>query len=357
MAIARPVYCTREDVQRSIDFKNSLITNTQIDRALQSVADLIEGELHRVFYIRDTTFQFDWPNWQYAYPWRLWLDDMDIVTLTSLQSPAGTSIPLADVILYPLNRRPGWPYTRIELDRSTTAAWGAGPTPQKSIQVTGTFGFSDGSTSDAAGALAAAISSTSATTCTITDASLIGVGDLIIIDSERFIVTDRSTATTGQTNLSGGTTASAGDAAITVTDGTQVHVGEVLLIDQERLLITDITGNVLTVKRAWDGTVLAAHSSATTLNAYRALTVLRGQLGTTAATHNNATAISRHRVAPLIRDLAIAESTHRVLQETGGYSRVEGEGAGAHPAAGVGLADLWDEATTVYGRKARKRAI
>jgi len=48
---------------------------------------------------------------------------------------------------------------------------------------------------------------------------------------------------------------------------------------------------------------------------------------------------------------------NRVLQETGGYARTEGEGAGAHPAPGAGLAEMWDEATTVYGRKARFRAV
>jgi hypothetical protein len=355
MAVVTACYCSREDVQRAPDLKDSLITNQSIDRAIQSVSRLIEGQLHRLFYPTDTTYQWDWPNYQYAYPWRLWLDQWDIVTLTQLQSPAGTTIPLQDVILYPLNRKPGFPYTRVELDRSTTAAWGAGPTPQKSIQVTGTFGFC--ADTDAAGILAAAVSSTSATSVTVSDASQMGVGDLLIIDSERLLVQERYPVTTGQTNVSGATTASASDNAVTVTDATQVHLGEVLLLDSEHMLITGISGNVLTVHRAWEGSVLATHSSAATLYAYRQLTVLRGQFGTAAATHLNAAAVSRHRPPSLIRDLAIAEAVNRVAQESAGYSSTEGAGAGAISTVGAGLADLWDEVTTVYGRKARIRAV
>src|SRR6185437_2296694 len=319
MTVTRPVYCTREDVQRAIDFRDSAITNPQIDRALQSVADLIEGELHRVFYPRDTTYKWDWPNYSYAYPWRLWVNQWDIVSLTSVQSPSGTSISLASVILYPLNGRPGWPYTRLELDRSTSAAFASGSTPQQSILLTGTFGFT--ADTETAGTLAASVSSTIATTITVSDGSLIGIGDLVIVDSERMLVSARSATTTGQTNLSGATTASQADRAVTVTDGTQLHVGEVLLIDTEQLLITDITGNTVTVGRAWNGTILATHSTSTTLNAYRVLTVARGQLGTTAATHSNSAPVTRHRVPSLIRDLAIAESVNRVLQETGGSAR------------------------------------
>ena len=259
------------------------------------------------------------------------------------------------MILYPYNRKPGFPYTRVELDRSTTAAWGAGATPQLSILLTGTFGFT--TDSDPAGTLAASIASTSATTMTVSDGSQLGVGDLAIIDTERLLVTEKATATTGQTNVSGATTASAADNAITVSSGAAISLGEVLLLDSERLLVQDITGNVVTVTRAWDGTVLTTHSSATTLYAYRSLTVARGQCGTTAATHSSAAAISRHRPPAAIRDLAIAEAVNRVLQETSGYARTVGEGDGARPAPGVALADLWAEAEGLYRRKARIRAV
>jgi hypothetical protein len=353
MAVTTPTYCTREDVKRAIDIKETARTNWQIDRAIQSAARNIEGHLHRVFYPTDATRYFDWPNFQYAYPWRLWLDQHELAAIPTAVTSGGQPIPLSACNFEPVNSGP--PYTSLELRRDLSYSFGVGSTPQRDIAITGPFGF--WTATDPAGQLAAAISSTTATTTTVSDGSLIGVGDLLIVDSERMLVSGRSNVDTGQTNLSGGTTASAADVAIGVTDGTQLHVDEVMQIDSERMLIVDITGNTLTVKRAWDGTVLATHATGTHIYASRALAVLRGQLGTTAATHSNAAAASIHRVPALIRDLAVAESTNRVLQETGGYTDPQGEGAAAVAHLGSALADLWDEAETTYGRKNRHRVI
>lgn len=353
MTVSRACYCNREECQRSIDFADTQITNAQLDRAIEAAADTIDAELHRVFYPNDATLRFDWPNYQYAAPWRLWFDQWDLVSLTTLESPAGTVIPSADVFLRPLNRRPGWPCTYMELDRSTTAAWGAGATPQASIHVTGTWGFTADTT--AAGILAAAISSTSATTCTVSDGSQMGPGDLIVVDSERMVVADKAMTDTAVA-FSGPATASASDSVLAVPDGTKFAAGEVILLDAERMLITEITGNNLVLKRAWDGTQLAAHTSGT-IWAARLLTVLRGQYGTAAATHLISAAVGRLKVPAKIRSLAVAEAVNQVLQETSGYARTVGGPDMASPAPGVALAELWDEAVTIYGRKARQRAI
>lgn len=355
MALAEPCYCTREDVQRAPDFKDSVLTNAIIDRAIQSTARDIEGHLHRIFYPLDATFKWDWPNYQYALPWRVWFDQWDLVSATQVQSPEGTVIPIANVIFRPVNKRPGWPFTYMEIDRSTTSVFTAGPTPQLSVWVTGTWGF--GNDMDAAGTLAAAVTTTTAGTVTVSDGSLMGVGDLLIVDSERMLVTERAPAATGQLNVAGCTAAQASDNAITVADGTQVHAGEELLIDSERLLIEGVNGNVVTVKRGWNGTVLAAHAANTALYAYRVLSVLRGQLGTSAAVHANAAPVSRHRVPSTVNELAIAEAVVRTAAMSGGYQAETGEGGSVHPAAGLGLADKWDEAVTTYGRKLRIRAI
>ena len=68
--------------------------------------------------------------------------------------------------------------------------------------------------------------------------------------------------------------------------GSGFNVGEVILVDSERMLIVDIAGNYLTVKRAWDGSVLAIHSTGADIYTLRLLTVTRGALGTTAGTHD-----------------------------------------------------------------------
>ncbi len=378
MAVSRPCYCSRDDVKVALDFEITAPDDARIDRALQSIAQTIEGHLHRYFYPNDFTCYLDWPNYQYAYPWRYWFDQSgahDLWVMTQLQSPAGVSIPLWQVMPEPANRKPGFPYTRMDLDRSTVAAWGAGPTPQHSIWVTGTWGWYD---PQPAGTLTASCAGTDATIA-VSDGSQAGAGDLLILDAgtaaapfpsypatagalgaltgERVIVTGKSASATGLTQSGTGCgSASASDNALSTTGSGALNVGEVILLATEQMLITDITAGVATVKRAWNGTVLASHSAAT-VYAYRTLSVRRGQLGTAAAGHAQNATVSKHQPPALIRDLAIAECLNRVLQETSGYARVAGSGEAAMPAPGAGLADLWDEAETVYARKARSRAI
>lgn len=378
MAISRVAYCNRTDVKRALDIEGiTASSNARIDRALATVADTVEGQLHRVFYPRDTTYRFDWPNYAYAYPWRLWLDQWDLVVMTELQSPAGSDIPLWQIFPRPVNRKPGWPFTYVELDRSTVAAWGAGPTPQLSIWISGTWGFT--ADMDPAGTLTAAVTTTTATSISVSDSSLMGVGDLLILNAgtaaapfpafpatagglgaltgERVLVTEQSATATGLTQSGSGCTAiSDSDNALSTTGSGTINPGEVLLLDQERMLVQEVVDGVAIVKRAWDGTDLQAHSAAT-VNAYRLLTILRGQLGTAAATYSLGASVSRHRVPPLVRDLSIAETLNQILQETSGYARTVGAADMAVPAPGAGLSDKWDEARTTYGRKARKRAI
>jgi hypothetical protein len=357
MAVTRVCYCNRDNAQRAIDFADTPISFIQLDRALESAAETIEGELKREFYPIDETRKFDWPQRNYP-PWQVPSRDEDIIALTQVQSPPGTTIPLGSVLLYPPNRKPGWPYTKAELDRSSTAAFQGGSTPQLSVWLTGTFGFTNDQV--AAGTLAAQISSTSATTCTVSDGSQAGPGDLLLIDSERLVIADKAAAATGLTQSGAGcTTASSSDNTLATTGSGTLNLGEVLLLDSERMLITDITAaGAAVVKRAWDGTVLATHSGAA-VSALRLLTVLRGQYGTTAATHAQNAPVTRLRVPAKIRSLAIAVTVNQVLQETSGYARTVGGPDTTQPAPGLALAQLWAEAKAAYGRggHARMRTI
>lgn len=380
MTISRVCYCNRTEAQRSIDFKDGLDANSALDRALTSAAENIDGQLHRVFYPSDDTRWFDWPpqggegGGQYAEPWRIYLDDNDLTCLTALVS-GGVSIPLTAIYPGPANNpRKGRPYySKIELDRAQS--WGFGnnaQSPQLSIAITATWGY--GADADLAGNLAADVGSGD-TTVTVTDGSKAGPGDLIILGygrgaatgvlpwaagiapylGERVLVTDQTMISTG-VGFSGPATASAADNVLAVPDGTQFHAGEVLLLDAERMLLEEVTGNSLVLRRAWDGTVLAAHTSGT-IYAGRQFSVSRAQLGTTAASYSSAAAVYRHRVPPLVRDLAIAESAGQVLQEGSGYARTVGSGESAHPAPGIALVDKWDEVRTRHGRKARSRGV
>jgi hypothetical protein len=352
-------YATREDVKSALDTAETARNNATVDRAIEAASRAIDGMMHRRFYPEIATRYFPWPNWQYAQVWRLWLERDELISVTSLVS-GGTTIPAADYFLEPVNLGP--PYTSVEIDLSSTSGFSAGSTHQRAIAITGTFGYS--ADSEDVGTLAAAVSSSSVTTIDVSDSSAIGVGHLIKVDSERMTVTGKTMLTTSQT-LQTPVSALASDVTIAVTTGTSYAVGETLLLDSERMLIVDIAGNNLTVKRAWDGTVLAAHTGST-IYAPRRLTVTRGAVGTTAATHSNGAAITRHVVPGLIKELCIAEALNTLLQEGGGYSRVVGagsvqttrqSGANARLASGAGLDDIRDAAYTTYGRKARIRAI
>lgn len=378
MTIERPCYANRGDVKRSLDLELTAVDDWRVDRAIQSAADETDAELHRYFYPWDKTVAEDWPNWQYAPPWTNYREEAgsrDIVVLTGVQSPPGTVIPLWQVFLYPNDPKRGWPWQEIQLDRSTTAAWGAASTPQRSILFAGTWGWYN---PVSIGTLAASVNS-SAGSITVSDGSQADAGDLLVLDpgtgaapfpayplsagalgaiqGERVIVTGKTAAATGLTQSGGGcSTASSSDNALGTTGTGSLNVGEVILLDTEQMLITDITNSVATVKRAWNGTALSAHSTAA-VYAYRALSVLRGQLGTAAASHNSSAAVSIHRPPSLVRDLNIAAALDRVLQETSGYARTVGAGDAVMRATGASLSDLWDRARTAFGRKARVGAI
>lgn len=350
-------YCTREQVQRALDIKVTARNNQQIDRAIRSAARDIDGQMNRVFYPADVTYYFDWPNFQYAYPWRIWFDQCELAAIPTAVTSGGVTIPLSACNFEPANSGP--PYTYMELRRDQSYSFGVGSTPQRDVAITGTWAGCPAAV-DPAGQLAAAVSSTTATSVTVSDGSLVGVGDLLIVDSERMLVTDRASNDTGQTLVSGATTANPGDNALTIPDGTQVHVDEVIQLDSERMLVYDITGNVATVKRAWDGTVLATHNAGAHVYAFRALTVRRGMLGTTAATHTSASACSIHRVPALIKDLSVAEAVNRILQEIAGYARTMPSDSGNGKAVQArldALNDLRSRAYTAHGRKNRSRVI
>ncbi|MCI0687228.1 MAG: hypothetical protein L0Y54_08335 [Sporichthyaceae bacterium] len=354
--ISGPVYCLREEVKAALDTAETARNNTQVDRAIESASRAIDGGrqigglLRRRFYPELATRYFDWPNHSYARPWRLWLGPDELIS-ADLVVAGGVTIAGSDYFLEPANSGP--PFTRIEIDLSSASAFApATGTHQRAIAITGLYGFN--ADEAPAGALAEALDSTE-TDVDVTDSSPLGAGSIIKVDSERLLVTGRSMLDTGQS--SSALTASSADVAITGISAGTIKVGEVLLVDSERMLAVDAAGTTITVKRAWDGTALAAHSGGADIYAPRTLTVTRGALGTTAASHNTATAVTRHLVPPLVRDLCIAEAINQLQLETAGYARVIGEGDNAREGTGRSLFDLRKAAAAAYGRQARLAAV
>lgn len=351
-----PVYATREDVQRALDSKLTARNARQIDRALQSASRAIDNDLcHRRFYPELATRYFDWPDSQQRPSWRLWLDDSELITLTSITS-GGTTIATSDVVLEP--NRFGPPYNRIETNLGTSAAWSSGDTHQQAIAITGLWGYRN--TETAVGALAEALDdSETAVNVDAAASTELGVGSVLRVDSERFLVTGRQMLDTGQNVGGSGLTAQANSVTVAVADGTAFAVDEVLLVDSERLLVVDIAGNNLTVQRAWDGSVLAAHTAGVDIYAARTLTVQRGALGTTADTHADTASISRWDPPGLVRDLTIAEAMNRVLQEQAGYVRTSKTSGGSKSTAveALSLDSLRQQVYDAHGRKLRMRSV
>lgn len=359
MAITRATYATRERVKRAADIKLSAHNDWQVDDAIEAAADSVDGLLHRVFYTTYATRSFDWPNFQGTYPWKIYLDQAELADVTGTVPVVTTggsnpqTIPAGNLIWGPYNYAP--PYTRIEIDRATNSAFGLGNTPQKDVRITGQFGYQDKFVT--AGALAAPLSDTTGTTVQTTNGAAVDVGDIMLVGSERMLVTDNAMVSTGQTQQGSGCSTNAkNDNLLAVTDGTKFAKNEVLLLDAERMLIVDVAGNNLSVIRGWDGTTLATHTGAT-VYALRLFTVTRGAFGSTAATHLSAATASIAVVPPLVRQLSRAEAIVTVAQEVGGYAVMQGEGPAKVVKIGQGLPDLRAQCITAFGRKARQRTV
>ncbi len=351
----QPWYATREDVMRAVDSKLTARNAAQIDRQLEAASRDVELLCHRTFYPVLATRYFDWPNSQSGTSWRLWLDANEIISVTELSS-GGTTIASGDYLLEPNTYGP--PYNRIEINLGGSAAFGGGDTHQRDITVTALFGYRNDETT--AGTLAAAVTTTTATSITVTGATspLLGVGSVLRIDDERLLVTGRTQAYTGQT-LATALDAQAKTVTVTVADGTAYTVDETILIDGERMLIVDIAGNNLIVKRGWDGSVLATHDQFAAIYAPRTLTVQRGALGTTAATHADTTAVVRWDPPALVRQLTIAQAIGGLTAETAGYAKAvrSGEGSSERNRDTGALKSLRDQVYDAVGRKSRVRSV
>lgn len=356
---SRVRYCTREDVQDAFDVREAAHRSAQIDQAIDSASDDVDGWLNRHKHglaPRTATRYFDWPQ-RFSRAHRLWLDENELISVTTLTA-GGTVIVAADYFLEPVNSGP--PYTYVEIDQSSSAAFASGDTTQRAISILGVFGINNDQ--KAAGSLENAIADATTTAVDVTRSDVIGVGSVITVESERMLVTNKLSLDTTQ-DLASAMNALKNDQTVDVSDGTKFFVGELILIDSERMRITEISGNNLTVVRAYDGSTLATHSLGAGVSVYRRLTVERGALGTTAASHADATAVTVWDVPSLVRDLTKAEAIVRLEQEFSGYGarvysdEAERDSSGTEVVAGRGLTDLRKACARRYKRKFRKRAV
>lgn len=355
MTITQPCYCTREQVKGALEVLESARANQIVDRAIESARDAVEALTRRRFTPWEGTRYFPWPWHDYGTPWVLWLNADELVSVTTLTS-GGVTIGAADYFLEPANDGP--PYRRVEADLSSASAFSGGDTHQRAIAITGVFGYRDDAETvgTLSGALAA--SATASPALTWNDAlANVGVGTLLKVDAERMLVTGRTMEDTTQNVGGSGLTAANNNVALTVTSGAAFHIDETLLIESERMRVVDIAGNVLTVRRAQDGSVLAAHAAGVDIYALTGVTVARAQRGTSLAAHDSGATVTRHVVPALVRDLAIAYAQTQVMQEGAGYARVAGSGDNQREMIGRGLAVMEQETVERHGRQILVRAV
>lgn len=338
-------YCTREDVKSALDSKESARNNPQIDRLIESASRLIDGQTKRRFWPQVDTRFFQWPNDQMGRAWRLWLDENELISLSSLVS-GGVTIPTGNVFLEPQGYGP--PFNRIELDISTMSAFGGGSTYQRDIAITGLFGYTDDEIPS--GALSADITN-SATTIGVTNSAAVGVGSVLTVGTERMLVTSKRMVSAGDT-LQTPIGALNSETSVIVADGTRFAEDEIILLGAERMLVVDIAANTLIVKRGWDGSVLAAHTGSTVFAA-RSLTVTRGALGTMAAAHLSGTAVGAWAPPGPVRQLCIALAVSGIRQESSAYAAAASSTQASRDATARGIPELWNTVLTTYGRNSR----
>lgn len=349
-----PWYCTREDVKDSLEIKHTANANAIIDAKISGCSRSVEGQLHRPRFAPTLmTVKFDWPNQSYAPTWTLELDNNEMISLTSVFS-GGVDI-TASCILRRGDDTDIPPFSRIEIDLSGSGSFSAAQTWQRSIAVTGLYGYSNNE--EVIGTLAATLDDVEGATADITwSTPRLGVGDILRIDSERMIVTERTWVDSGQT-ITDPLTASKASVAVPVSSGAAFAAGEIIIVDVERMKVIDVVGNTLSVERNVDGTVLAAHADNAPIYALTGVRLARGQLGTTIAEHASTAVIRRWIVPSNLREFTKAETIVGLEQDSSAWSLLVGSGASAREASAKGLADAREQAIQSLGRKYRLGAI
>ena len=348
-------YATRESVKNALDIKDTARSDAAVDDALTGATDSIDGDTRRTFTPVLTTRRFDFPDAVMSTrTWRLWLQRNEIVSVVQLSS-GGRVISPSQFIVRRADNGDEPPFDCIEILLSGQATFGGGPTYQQDIQVTGWFGFSDDQRM--AGSLAASVDAAAGSV--LVDAAgsaAIGVGDLITIGTERMDVTGRRAAITG-TVLAADLAQNTAATAVLVADPDEIEPGEVITVGTERMLVIDVVGAALSVRRAWDGTVLAVHTTADAVYAARLLAVERAASGTPAAAHSSAAALTRLRVPGLVESHTRAVALNTLLNERAGYARVSGAGDAAQELKGTALAQQRALLRQRYRRQAFSEAV
>lgn len=346
-------YATREAVKAAPNLKgpglNQLI-DSYIEAASEDVDEILKSRGQPVTFIPITrTRYYRWPQ---SYGSSLVLDlgaDLLAITgdvLVQAQDASPVTLSPSQYFLEPATEPP---FRKMEINLAGDGSFRSGNTPQRSIAIPARWGYSQAS--KAAGTVASGLASDAgATSMVCSDASKIGVGDTLLIESEALFVSEREMSDT-TADLTGDVASSMAATTIPIDSGAKVKLGEVIQVDSERMLVEAVIGNNLTVQRAYDASTLAAHSSGASVFASRALTVVRGVNGTTAAVHANDVAIARYAppadIVEYVRAYAIA---HHEQGKSGWTGAIGGDESGTVETRMFGISKMRNDLKHKYGR-------
>ena len=339
-------YTTLEQFKEALTIHGS-DRDALIGRKIGGSARTIDEQMGRRFIPLLATRYYPWPQRTQDAKQHLWLDeDLISVDTDGLKTKNGTvTIDATDFLLEPVNTGP--PYRTIQIDLgddvASDAAFGSDDSAQRAVSVQGKWGY--GEDTEAAGTLAVAIASTTATTLVCSDGSLIDVGHTLLIGTEQLFVSGRATVDTA-CNTNGALAGEQSETTVTVDDGTKVEAGEIIQVNAERMYVESVTGHDLSVKRGYDGTALAAHDDAQNVYAYRTLTVVRGVNGTTAATHLINVAITKYAPPEPIQALCLALAIFNYQQDKGGRTGIVGDTELAMRVNPRSIASAWEQASS-----------
>lgn len=352
-------YCTRESVKAPLEEQETARSNDVIDDAIAQGAIGVQGLCNmprpQTFAPTLATRYFDYPSRTGRLPaWRIRTDGLPLISLNSLTVDSGArTLTAAEYFLEPANYGP--PYSSIEIDLGGAGAFSSASTWQRAIAATGLWGWSNDRKS--IGSLSGTLAGTTTATASLAwTTARFGVGDLLFVDSEAVIIQERTFVDSTQ-NIGADLASSATATSVSVTDGTGFAIEEIISVGTERMRIVDIVGNTLAVRRAWDGSQLAAHTSGADIYALTGVELDRAQAGTTIAAHAANAVVYRWEVPAPLAALNRAYALNTLLQERSGYARVAGTGESAREFTGRGIKALEDDVLQFYGRQVRHRAI
>lgn len=348
-------FCSRASVKRALAELETARSNEQVDDAIEDGARDIEKLLHYSA-IAPTlaTHRFPYPDRHRTPSWRLWLNQHPLLSVTSFTTGGGaTTLTPSQYLLEPDD---GPPYREVQINLGGSGSFSSGDSWQRATAITGLWGLEN--TRKQVGSLAGTLAASTTATASLTwTTARFGVNDVLFIDDEAVIISELTYVDSGQ-NAADALDSDAADASLTVADGTGFAVDEVIQIGTEAMRVDAITGNVLTVTRAWDGSQLTTHLLGADVYALTGVELDRAQLGTTLAAHSTSAAVYRWVPPGPIATLNRAYALMTLLQERSGWGRtVQASSDTVIEVSGRGIKNLETDVVRDYGRRVRHRSI